>query len=188
MSMSMKKYRATVHYIISLSKEPLSLGAVRLYKTLWFADVMAYQATGSSVSGATYTKRAHGPFPEKVRDVLDGLADDGLISIGEPQEQYMPREFESLQAPGDVLSDEEKGFVLRAIRFVLDHTAREISEKTHTRIWEIAEEGEEIPLFATLGDRKAGTAPQISSEAEMWARDQISRIVRGDGDADRCTV
>ena len=180
------KYRAALHYIISRSQEPVRLGAVRLCKTLWFADVMAYQRGTASISGATYVKAAHGPFPKRIRDVLDSLARDGDISIVEPQGENMVREFTCLRAPGagGPLSDTEKRFLNAATAFVLDHTSRAISEKTHTRIWHLAGYGEPIPLYATVADPifdfdAHSEEQEVSEEAQQWAQREISTLQAG---------
>lgn len=148
--MSTAKFKDLVHYIVH-SCEPSQLGAIRLYKALWYIDVLTYQASGESVTGDTYQKRRFGPVPKSIRPILDDLAQDGLIAIQPAQYEYDTTKYFSLQAPNeDALSAEEKRLAGAVIEGLLGRTANTISERTHDLIWTAARHGEEIPLEATL--------------------------------------
>ena len=176
----MNKYQAALHYLISLSDDPLELGALRLYKALWFADVAAFQNTGKAISGAKYIKEELGPYPVGVRDQLQDLVRRRMIRIRDPEDKYLPRMFLCLREPqDDLLSEDERARLREASRFVLTKSTNEISEQTHTLIWDIADEREEIPLVATLADRPKGTACEPSEEVEEWARERIAEIQAG---------
>ena len=62
---------------------------------------------------------------------------------------------------------DEISLVDEAIQFVcLEHTAKEISDKSHDIIWELAELGEEIPYEAML----ASSLGEVTPEDVEWAR------------------
>ena len=176
----MNKYQAALHYLISLSDDPLQLGVIRLYKALWFADVTAFQNTGKAISGAKYIKEKLGPYPVGVRGQLQALVRRRLISIREPEDKYLPRAFLCLKDPrDDLLTEDERTTLREASQLVLTRSTNEISQETHTLIWDIAGEREEIPLVATLADRPIGTACEPSADVEEWARERIAQIQAG---------
>ena len=52
-----------------------------------------------------------------------------------------------------------------------NHTAESISELSHDQVWEAANIGEEIPMWATL----ASTPGQMTPEVAEWADSAINR-------------
>lgn len=172
--MSKEKFKALTHYIINQCVDnPAKLGAVRLNKALWYADMFAYQSNGVSISGERYLKRPKGPVPATILATLRELKDDGYILIREPEHRYDPRKYISLQsANSDLLSEDDKGLVAEVLKFVCDQTANEISDLTHDDIWDAALEGEEIPLYATLASGKG----EITKDIKAWAQEKITEI------------
>jgi len=47
------------------------------------------------------------------------------------------------------------------------YTAAEVSEQTHDQIWEAAQDGEEIPLYAIFASRRGA----ITDEVRAWANE-----------------
>jgi hypothetical protein len=61
------------HYIIARC-DPTKLGATKLKKVLWFADVMYYRHHGRTITGVdNYVKRQFGPVQRTMLGVLDEL-------------------------------------------------------------------------------------------------------------------
>ena len=151
----------------------MRLGSVRLNKALWFADVFRYQATGESLSGEVYVKRQRGPVPQTILRTLEELQRDGAIRIEEPDFQYAPRKFFSLTPPQtNHLSEEECELAREVLKQILEYSAEEISEVTHDEVWRAAQEGEVIPLYATL----ASGSGEMTDEIKKWANDCIKEI------------
>lgn len=161
--MATEKFKALTHFIIEACRDnPASLGATRLNKALWLADVMSYQQTGESVTGDTYVKRPKGPVPAHILATLRELKRNNDIAIEEPVFQFDPRLFiAKTEAPTDALTPSD----LRLARSALDHvrgrTANMVSEETHDVVWEAATEGEPIPLAATLVSEAGEITPQV---------------------------
>ena len=166
----MKKFSALVHYLIAqCSDNPSRLGAIRLNKALWYADVVAYQMNCSSITNGAYVKRQNGPVPKDILKTLRALEEAGKIAITEPEHQYDTRKFYAVVQPeSNDLSDDEKALANAVLDAVCGYTANAISEMTHDHIWDAADDGEEIPLCATLVAEK-GT---ISQAAWAWAKNQ----------------
>lgn len=165
------KLAATVHYVISRCR-PDDLGATKLNKILWFADVAYYERYGESITGDDYVKRQFGPVPKHVLAATRNLEEAGLIVSREVNYYGRPKkEFWSLREP-DI-----SGFDPNAISIIdqmidwicLDHTAGSISDRTHDLLWESAEIGEVIPLGAALAYRPA----EITEDDIEWAQREL---------------
>jgi hypothetical protein len=172
--MPTEKFKALVHHIVhECQSHPHRLGAIRLNKTLWYTDVAAYRAKGASVTAETYVKRKMGPVPRHILATLAELEAEGAIHIVEPAAQYDARKFISLVQPNpDVLSEDEKQLAKSVLSAVLGYTANAISEMTHDIIWDAAEDGDEIPMYATLASEK-GT---ITEGVKAWAADVFAEV------------
>ena len=173
------KFKALVHYIIYQCRDnPAQLGAIRLNKTLWYADVEAFQycdpTKRKSITGCKYVKREFGPVPKSIRDALRELQDEEKILIKDPTQDHAPRLFISIAEPDpSALSDGEKSITNGVLKFVCGQTARAISASTHDLIWEAADMDEEIPLAATLAVEMDD--PEVPG-AHEWAVAQAKKL------------
>lgn len=167
------KFEALVHFLISECENPARLGATRLNKAIWFADVASFKAYGKPVTDSKYIKRQRGPVPATILACIEKLEKEGKVAVTEPQENYDPRKFISLKEP-DVgcLSERDIKVARHVLDVVINYAASELSEATHDLIWEVAEFGEEIPLVATL----ASTQGAITDSGTEWADREISRL------------
>lgn len=171
-----KRFKTLVHYVCDRATDPTKLGATKLNKALWYADTFAYRINGKAVSrdSATYVKRQFGPVPKHVLRALNELESEGALKI---REVYFfgkkKREFVSLRdAEKKVFSKEECDIIDQVVDQICDgHTAASISDLSHDKIWEAADLGEEIPLFAVL----AAKADPPTKEDFAWAEKAIKR-------------
>lgn len=170
--MATEKFKALAHFIVHECRDdPARLGAIRLNKTMWKADVAAFKATGKAITGDRYVKRGMGPVPKHILATVRELANEGAIAVQEPEFQYDTRRFVALTAPAhEALSDEERSFAQAALAAVCGMSANAASEETHDIIWEAAAEGEEIPIEATL----ASKAGEITNDVLAWAESSIA--------------
>ena len=171
-----KRFKTLVHYVCDRCTDPTKLGATKLNKALWYADTFAYRITGKAVSreSAVYVKRQFGPVPKLVLRALDELQSEGALKIREVHFfGKKKREFLSLKdADKAVFSSAEIEIINQIIDQVCDgHTAVSISDLSHDAIWEAADLGEEIPLYAVLA---AKTDPP-TKEDMAWAEKAIKR-------------
>lgn len=165
------KLTALVHLVVHECAQycPGRFGSVRLNKTLWFADVAAYHRTGSSITGEVYIKKRNGPVAKTYKRTLQALEEEGKLRITPPSGPYEPWRYESLAyPPNDVLSAEEIEYAKAALRFVCDHSVNDIIQYSHGQVWDAAQIGEELPMYATLA---AGDGP-ITDEVIAWASEQ----------------
>lgn len=171
--MAFAKFKSLVHHVIhECADRPDQLGAIRLNKVLWFADVTAYKVDGRSITGEKYVKRQFGPAPNRILPALEELQREGAIVIREPDVEYAPRRFYALTTPPTgKLSNREKLITSAVLDDVLGRTASEISEMSHDDVWHAAELGEEIPMYATL----ASTPGEITAEVVEWANASLEQ-------------
>jgi hypothetical protein len=165
------KLNAAVHYIISRC-QPDDLGATKLNKILWFADVAYYERYGKSITGDEYVKRQFGPVPKHVPMATRELEAAGLIVskqvdfFGKPKTEFWALE----EADINGFDPNAIAIIDQMVDWIChDHTASSISDQTHDLLWESAEMGEIIPLGAALAFRAA----EITEEDIVWARREL---------------
>ena len=141
------KFKQLVHYIIWRVGKHDWFGATKLNKVLWFADARAYTFTGQSITGETYTRGEFGPVPKHIMPIRAELEREGTIRI--TKEGSLTRIVALVPAyPNWFSSAELQSIDWWANHIAQDHTAASISEELHDYAWEIAKEGEELPLYA----------------------------------------
>jgi hypothetical protein len=138
---------------ICASCPPERLGAVKLHKVLYFADMISFALSGRAVTGAEYRKRPFGPTCVPLLPVLREMENDGQLIIREDEyfgltkKTYQPL----VQADDNRLSKDEGDLLEAVIDFVCNqNTARSISEISHQLPWELAEFGETISYDTAL--------------------------------------
>ena len=155
--MSTPKFKALVHYVCwKCSSEPANLGAVKLNKILWIADVIAFAETGASLTNARYVKQKFGPVPKAILPVLRELQSAGKLRMEEVEYYgHQKRQYVAPRKPSMALFKrteiEKVDEIIEAI--TQNHTASSISDFTHDDIWKLANIGEEIPFHAMLASK-----------------------------------
>lgn len=148
-SFDQAKFDELVLYIINRVENPADLGAVKLHKVLWFADLNFFAGFGRSIAGAAYIKMPQGPFSTHAEKALKRLKRSGRIV-----EREMPyfnktqrRFFATGEANLALFSAHEISIVDEMIEAIcFGHTATSISEFSHKRVWEVTPDRTEIPL------------------------------------------
>jgi hypothetical protein len=168
------KLKALVHYICYKCHDPSVLGATKLNKILWYSDVIAFAQTGKPITPETYTKQQFGPVPKHILKIVEELADQKDLAVREVDyHDYPKKEFIALTKPDiSKFTPEEISLVDDVIDVVCHkHTATSISMASHDTIWELAEIGEELPLYAAL----ASDLGEITAADVKWAKGVLSK-------------
>jgi len=166
--MTQDRLSTTTLYVIARS-QPDKLGAVKLNKVLWYADLIAYRRTGKTITGSeTYIKRQFGPVPDGIVSALKQLEREHRIlirNVDTPSGER--REFLWLEQP-DVksFSPQEIDVLNEVMDWICnDESAKSISEKTHDALWE------ETEIGARISVRAGAIVPaEVSPEAITWAK------------------
>jgi hypothetical protein len=148
--------------------EPSRLGAVKLHKILYLADMLRFAFEGRAITGSVYIKREFGPTSQHLLGALRELQRDSAIRLSNSvyfryrKSTYLPLRESEMSS----FAEEEIALVRDVIDFVANHnTAQTISEFCHNRAWEMAEFGAEIPYHTAF----ALLPSETSDEAIEWA-------------------
>jgi hypothetical protein len=166
--MPTNRLAALAHYVI-WKCDPADLGATKLNKILWFADLEHYRRTGRSITGASaYTKLPHGPVPKGITHALGALEDEHKIAqSGETHYGYPKTMFLALARPdlSPFAADEIAIVDMVAELICHDHTAASISQLSHDALWEETEVGADMAIGAGAVVAGDATADDIA-----WAQ------------------
>jgi hypothetical protein len=163
-----------IHYIIWRC-DPAELGATKLNKICWYADLEYYRRAGRTITGADRYKRLQfGPAPKGVHVVLDALARENKIVIASENYYGKPKKmFVALTRPDLSSFEAEEIATIDQIADVIcsKHTAASISNASHDALWQEIELGEDIPVAA------ASVIPgEITAEDIEWAERAVSQV------------
>jgi len=166
--MSDNRLATLAHYVIWRC-DPSKLGATKLNKILWFADVEAFRLNGNTISGAdAYEKRPFGPVPKGILRAIGALTDEGKVVTSEQNYYGRPkRMFFSLARPDlSAFSGDEIAIIdMVADSISSGHTAESISVLSHDALWDEIEDGADIPISAA-----AITEGEVTGGDMEWAR------------------
>lgn len=152
-SMNERKFQETVLYICLRSSGAKSWGKIKLAKTLFYADFLAYKELGSPITGVKYRKLPLGPVPTEGYPVMERMRAEQLL--GEEHRQvanHVEQRPVALREPDlKVFSAEEIAILDRTIDWISPMTAHQISTLSHDHPgWKGAKFDEEIPYFTAL--------------------------------------
>lgn len=174
--MAHEKLKEALHYVIEHCGDTSRLGAIRLNKIMWFADCHAYREGAATITGDGYVKRKFGPVPKHVLAALRDLEEEQCIVVREVPYSTRKsfREFISRKPPvGAHLSDTDKEWLGAYTDIICqEFSAAAISDVSHDQVWEAADEGEEIPLYAIFASRPGS----ITEEVRGWANETVERL------------
>lgn len=152
-----------------------NVGAVKLHKVLYYADMIHFAQYGRPLTGATYRKRPFGPTCEQLLDALSDLESASLLHISEVDYfGFRKKHFEPQAEPNlELFSEEQRHLLAEVIDFVCNaNSAKTISDFSHNRAWEVAEFGEEIPYQSAF----LIYPTQVSKEAFEWAASEAESV------------
>jgi len=156
--------------LVVASCKPSELGAVKLHKVLYYADMLTYISNGNPITGATYKKRPYGPTCDAMLWAVKELERQGAIEINETDfHGYRKKEFCGRRICNySRLSEKEIETYKEVIDFVCrNNTAQTISDFSHDMVWDMVEFGEDIPYNAALN----WIPTEVSKDALNWAEE-----------------
>jgi hypothetical protein len=169
-----EKLLSAILYIVQNTR-PDRLGAVKLHKVLYYADMMTFLETGRAITGTVYRKRPFGPASNAVLHALDELSGDGRLEI----EWVDYHGFQKMQFSAAVLTDTnalskaELETLDEMIDFVCNaNSARTISELSHDLPWQMVEFGDVMPYHNAIS-----MIPSFPSDDDLeWAAEEVKRV------------
>ncbi len=168
-----KKLEEIVLYACSRCSSNSLLGRTKLHKILWYSDVIYFANTGKSITGETYIKRQYGPTSKHLLEITKKLeSESALITRKVKQIDYPKKEYIPMRDP-DIsgFTPDEISLIDQVVHVVCyEHTAESISLASHNKIWELAEIGEEIPLYTVYG----WNLGEINEQDMAWAKHMLA--------------
>ena len=172
---AMTRLEQLIHYIVAVTP-PEKLGATKLAKILWFADVDFYRQTGETISHSnSYKKRDNGPLHVDFYNAIARLKQNHCI-----EERLAPtpvgyrKEFVWLKQPNvSGFSGQEIATLQRHIDIISKMSAKQVSDLSHVEPWNSAYDGEYLPIAAAavqFGD--------VSDDDLAWAEAEFHDAVR----------
>lgn len=168
------KFKAMVHYICAGCEDYRKLGATKLNKIVLYAEREAYLHLGGGISSPRFVKRQFGPVPVAMVPVLHELNEEKKIIIRERSVGgNVKRDFINIAEPDlSMFNASEISIIDRVAHDVChNHTATSISLETHDDVWEMAEIGEDLPMFTVFA-----VQGEVDEDDIMWAQGEIEKL------------
>ena len=139
------------------------LGRTKLMKLLYFVDFNHYEARGCSVTGATYRKLPHGPYPDKIEKAIAKMENVGMVrEIRVKRGKFTQHRLITLDAKFDAarFSGAELETIERVAADWAEATAADIEATTHNEApWAGTANGKVIDYEMANYRRALGTEP-----------------------------
>lgn len=160
-----EKLGELILYISAKSELDPWYGATKLNKILFYSDFNAYGKLGKTITGQPYQRLKHGPAPRRLLPVRDGLIGRDALAIQKREVggRIQERPVALREADLSRFTGEEIALVEKIIHALWHGTATQVSELSHrTSAWELARDGEDIPLEAVFVDNRDLTQAEIA--------------------------
>jgi uncharacterized phage-associated protein len=145
------------------------LGRTKLMKLLYFVDFDHYEAYGQSVTGATYRKLPHGPYPDGIENLIAKMEKAGLVrELKVDRKGYAQHRLITLKGKFDpaMFSGTELRTLERVAADWADATAGQIEAATHREApWAGTQDGKIIDYEMAEYRRAIGLEPLDASLA-----------------------
>ncbi len=158
-----EKLKACIAYACSKdTNQEGKLDHIKLNKVLWYSDAASYMETGKSISDVRYIRKPNGPVARLMSPAMEELQRLNQIKGGKKFDEVRGSWcdiYEYVGASPDAngrlveLSNAEKAYIDHAFKGVCDHGTSAISDRTHGEVWELAQNGEDLPLYAMFAER-----------------------------------
>ncbi|MEM7423220.1 MAG: type II toxin-antitoxin system antitoxin SocA domain-containing protein [Pseudomonadota bacterium] len=168
------KFKSLIHHVIWRTQDRDGWGLTKTFKALWFFEARRYALNHETFSGARYIRDEFGPRPQGAYPLLSEMeAEERIRRYDEPYYSKTLKRAKALRPPpSDLLTEGQSRDLEYWIRYIDGMTAGEISEESHDYGWEIAVQGEELPLHALMAHR----ARDPDEEELEWARAEAARL------------
>jgi uncharacterized phage-associated protein len=125
--------------IVFFSKNTKHCGLVKLFKLLYYADMLHFKETGRSITGGVYKALPYGPVPTDLYDEIKQPAADmaSVVNFGQrvsDTDTPKPTPIKIVTNPGVAhLTRREYRIAQQLVEMFRDATAEQISEASHAR-------------------------------------------------------
>ncbi len=151
------KLTEAVVYLVNGSRNDRYFGETKLVKLLYCADCAAFLQTGEPITGATYLRYPHGPYPQAWATRKSAMELNGDVDIFSEEsggdDRGHRRTANRPVVPG-ILSLREEAILKEQLERFANFNATELADYAHQEFgWILIEPGEPIPYnLAGLSD------------------------------------
>ena len=174
MNVAFTKLVEAVHFICNkAADEPEKLDQIKLNKILWYSDAQAYMSSGSCITRERYIKKPFGPVARRNLIAVEELESREVLRRGRAASGsgFWNTHFDVIENyhPNELTPDETRIIDEVYSAIVDEHTSMSISERSHGEIWQLAENGEDLPLFTVFAEKLG----EVSAEHMELAREGL---------------
>jgi len=165
-----EKLKACIVYACSKDgHQEGKLDHIKLNKVLWYSDAASYMETGKAISDVRYIRKPNGPVARLMSPAMAELQKLNQVKGGKKFDEGRGIWADTYEYVGSALPDgeglatlteSEKKYIDRAFKGVCDHTSDDISDRTHGEVWELAQNGEDLPMYAMFAEKIAKITAQ----------------------------
>jgi hypothetical protein len=160
-----RKFRELLLYLARKTEGDPRCSRTKIYKILFYADFLAFQKLGHSISEQNYQRLPNGPAPKRALPILERMQSEGLCVWAE-RDFYgrTQQKLVALREPDlSLFTGDEIAIVDEVIAKLWPYTASDVSELSHRFIgWQLARDGEDIPYSTVaLGEPRPPTPREI---------------------------
>ena len=174
------KIAEAVLTLIESSEGDRNLGETKLVKLLYYADCEAYRQLGKPITGLTYLRYPHGPYPKDWQGIRETLEDDGDVVVRRPPrhdiQTYVRNHWINQRSPKDgILTVEETEILQGQVKRFASFNGRAIENYSHEELgWSLTPKFEPIP-YAMAGFSDPSITTEDLETARRIAADVVSR-------------
>lgn len=148
------------------------LGKTKLFKLLYYADFDHFEKYGTPITGETYLRFEHGPFPEHGNEILDKLGEGEILrSQHERIGNYLKFTYHPLtELNVSVFAPEELKTLVEVMGKWMNHNATEMVAATHGEApWIATDPMEPISYSLAYYRNKFGEMDEFAEDDEIIA-------------------
>lgn len=173
-SFDAERFAELVLYISKKTEGDPDFGRTKLAKVLFYSDFTAYGEDGDSLTGATYEKWPHGPFPRELPATEQRLAGAMRARVErlerlEPRGEFDPNRLFALAEPDKALFEGWELYLVDTwISRIAKATAQRISDLSHDHPgWILVGEKEAIPYHSHFTSRRTPSRRDLARGEEL---------------------
>lgn len=147
------RLRELILHISARCQSDPKYGATKLNKILWWSDFLAFAELGAPITGLEYMRLGKGPVPKRLVPVREAMEANREIAVSKVQTLggYVQSRIVPLRQPNlDLFTAQQMEVVNRVISALWHKTATGVSNLSHGKAWEVAEDRGPIPYEAVF--------------------------------------
>ena len=177
------KLSAAIVYLAQRSLHDDHFGETKLVKLLYYADCAAYSRTGQPITGMTYIRMDHGPYPDGWQAVIQDMEERGIVRVqeeafettGAVRIRWLPNE----DAVTTALTDNDRRFLDDQLRRFWQFNASQIEEYSHDDLAWFATASRQMMPYELSGIRRPGPTDEETRARGLRILERIKKEGRG---------